>query len=160
PARNPVFKSSLFAVQISNGKQYENNDSNEYSNIQDTILNSNQSFDDDDDLNSQDTFMFSIQPADMYNHQVVDIFQYAGGLTEMGDQASEIDDFINDHNFTDTLSASGKTFYGLEHCQANIDNVSPDPDGLRYFYAMKCNVKQECERYVNMREVEFQDLDA
>ncbi|CAG8673307.1 4160_t:CDS:2, partial [Racocetra fulgida] len=139
-------------------QQYANNDSNEYSNIQDTIMNSNQSF--DDDSNFRDTFMFSIQPVDVYNHQIIDIFQYAGGLTEMGNQTSDIDDFNNDHNFNDTLSASSKTFYGLDHCQTNIDNVNPDPDGLRYFYAMKCNVKQECERYVNMREVEFQDLDA
>ncbi|CAG8776406.1 13506_t:CDS:2, partial [Racocetra persica] len=139
-------------------QQYANKDSNEYSNIQDTIMNSNQSF--DDDSNFRDTFMYSIQPVDVYNHQIIDIFQYAGGLTEMGNQTSDIDDFINDHNFNDTLSASSKTFYGLDHCQTNIDNVNPDPDGLRYFYAMKCNVKQECERYVNMREVEFQDLDA
>ncbi|CAG8835933.1 37739_t:CDS:2 [Gigaspora margarita] len=106
-----------------------------------------------------DTFMFNIQPADVYNHQIIDIFQYSGGLTQMGGQASDIDDFINDFSFTDTLPTSNKTFQEFEHYQTNFDNVNPDPDGLRYFYAMKCNVKQECERYVNMREVEFQHLD-
>ncbi|KAF0409680.1 forkhead box protein l1 [Gigaspora margarita] len=123
--------------------------------VDDIIMNSNQPVDD----NARDTFMFNIQPADVYNHQIIDIFQYSGGLTEMGGQASDIDDFINDFSFTDTLPTSNKTFQEFEHYQTNFDNVNPDPDGLRYFYAMKCNVKQECERYVNMREVEFQHLD-
>ncbi|RIB29328.1 hypothetical protein C2G38_2027774 [Gigaspora rosea] len=42
--------------------------------------------------------------------------------------ASDIDDFINDFSFTDTLPTSNKTFQEFEHYQTNFDNVN-DPDG-------------------------------